>query len=191
MLRKATLFALPFAMLILGWSAISAQELTASEREGRSIELYSKGVHAYFDGNYSEALESLNGAIKLETTDPRAYYFRGLTHFEMGDIDKAKQDFVTAAEMEIAGLPQFYPVNRSLERIQGESRLLLEEMRAFAREETERKKAAYRAARYERLRRAEDLVLRKPLDEIPQLPDVDLSKIPNLPFKNVGEAGNN
>ena len=191
MLRKATLFALPFAMLILGWSAISAQELTASEREGRSIELYSKGVHAYFDGDYAEALKNLNGAAKLESTDPRVFYFRGLTRYEMGEMEAAKKDFVTAAEMEIAGLPQYYPVNRSLERIQGERRLLLEEMRAFAREEAERKDAAYRAARYERLRRAEDIVLRKPLDEIPQLPDVDLTKIPNLPFKKVAEAENN
>lgn len=191
MLRNATLFALPFAVIILGWTAISAQDLTASEREGRAIQLYSKGVHAFFDGDYTKALANLDGAIKLKTTDPRAFYFRGLTHFEIGDVEKAKQDFVTAAEMELAGPPQFYPVNRSLERIQGDRRLLLEEMRAFAKEEAERKKAAYRAARYERLRIAEDLVLRRPVGDLPQLPDVDLSQIPNLPFKSVDKSGDN
>lgn len=186
MLRKATAFALPLVLAILGWSTISAQELTASERDAVLVELYSKGVHAYFDGEYETALEHLDKAISGGTYDPRAYYFRGLAKFQLGNTDEARGDFLAGAEMELAGTPQYFPINRSLERVQGDSRQLLEQTRAFAREEAERRQKAYRAARYEQLQIAEERVLRKPVGELPQLPEVDLSRVPNLPFKTNG-----
>ena len=186
MLRRATAVALPLALAVLGWSAISAQELTASEADAMPTELYSKGVHAYFDGEYAKASELLTVAIEGGTYDPRVYYFRGLAKFQLGQPEEARSDFLTGAEMELAGSPQYFPINRSLERVQGDSRQLLEETRAFAREEARRRELAYRKARYEALRLAEELVLRKPMTDLPQLPEVDLSSVPNLPFKSNG-----
>lgn len=189
MLRKATAFALPLVLAILGWTTLSAQELTASERDAALVELYSKGVHAYFDGDYDQAIVHLDKAITGGTYDPRAYYFRGLAKFQQGNQEEARGDFLTAAEMELAGTPQYFPINRSLERVQGDSRQLLEETRTFAREEAERRLKTYRAARYEQLKVAEDRVLRKPIGELPQLPEVDLTRVPNLPFKSSSNGG--
>lgn len=186
MLRKATAFALPLALAVLGWTTISAQELTASERDAEQVALYSKGVHAYFDGAYESAFDYLNDAVDMGSYDPRVYYFRGLAQFQLGRQEDARKDFLAGAELEVAGTPQYFPINRSLERVQGDSRQLLEETRAFAREQAERRMKAYRAARYERIRIAEDQVLRKPVGDLPQLPEIDLSTVPNLPFKSNG-----
>lgn len=184
MLRRATPFALTLALSALCCLTASAQDRSASAKEAAAVDLYGKGVHAYFDGDYEKAAEALAGAAKLGSTDPRVFYFRGLTAFATGDLKQARDDFMEAANMEMQGPPQYYPVARSLERVQGDSRVLLEETRAYAKAQAELRRKTMREARYEQLRIAEERVLRRPVTEVPQLPEVDLSKIPNLPFPN-------
>ena len=185
MLRKSAAIALSLSTALLGWSSLSAQEGLAAEKEMSEAELYGKGVHAYFDGSYDTAIRMFDTAVENGTTDPRVLYFRGLTKFEQEQVEGAREDFLSAARMELAGTPQYYPINRSLERIQGDGRQLLEEMRQFAREDSARRELAYRQARYEALRIAEAFVIRKPVQLPSQLPAVDLSQVPNLPFKQV------
>jgi len=93
---------------------------------------YGAGVHAYFSGDAQRAYDDLTQAIEAGTSDPRAWYFRGLAALKLGRLDEAEADFSTAAtrETEAAG---DWGVSRSLERVQGHDRLALERHRVRAR----------------------------------------------------------
>lgn len=93
---------------------------------------YGAGVHAYFSGDAQRAYDDLTQAIEAGTSDPRAWYFRGLAALKLGRLDEAEADFSTAAtrETEAAG---DWGVGRSLERVQGPGRLALERHRVRAR----------------------------------------------------------
>lgn len=93
---------------------------------------YGNGVHAYHAGDYQRSHDALTAAIDGGTLDPRAYYFRGLAALRLGRLDEAEADFRIGADHEAAGHGN-WPVARSLERIQGEPRLLLERYRVRAR----------------------------------------------------------
>jgi len=94
--------------------------------------IYADAVHAYFSSDYQRAYDDLTEAIAAGTADPRAWYFRGLAAFEMGRIDEGETDFEMAADMEATAVGD-WPVARSLERIQGRKRLVLEGHRIRAR----------------------------------------------------------
>ena len=92
-------------------------------------ELYGQGVHSYFSGQYTESREMLTNAITQGSKDPRCYYFRGLCHLRGGQTSDAEADFKKGAELEMSGRDRVYPVGRSIQRIQGRDRLLLEKHR--------------------------------------------------------------
>ncbi len=50
-------------------------------------ELYGCGIHAYFSGDYALAAELMGQSIAKLPTDPRAYYFRGLAHANLGGVE--------------------------------------------------------------------------------------------------------
>jgi hypothetical protein len=60
--------------------------------------------------------------------DPRPYYFHGLCLLRQGQIDQARSDFMVAAALE-ARSRRSYSVGKSLERVQGGDRLMLEQYR--------------------------------------------------------------
>jgi hypothetical protein len=103
-----------------------AQELALSDMFGR-------GAHAYFSGQPRLAYEYLNAAINAGTRDPRPYYFRGLAYQQMGRPAEAKADFQLGAALEHEDVGGLFYVDRSLERVQGASRLTIERYRAAAR----------------------------------------------------------
>ena len=111
-------------------------------------ELYGSGVHAYFSGNYERALEFLTSAISQGSTDPRCFYFRGLTQMRMGFESVGKDDFRMGARFEAAD-PGVLPVGRSLERIQGFTRLLLEKYRREARIQARQQRILRDRTRYQ------------------------------------------
>ena len=82
-------------------------------------QIYGTGVHSFNQGDYVGAYNALTSAIKGGSNDPRAYYFRGLAYLKLGRDDEAKADFAKGAELEVADSVNEFPVNRSLERIQG------------------------------------------------------------------------
>ena len=116
---------------LLGLALLSPSSIVAQDLPLR--EFYGQGVHAYFAGEYAEAFEDLSAAADGESDDPRVYYFRALTLIQLDRADEAKNDFIKGADYEIADVNQFYPVSKSLERIQGRTRLKLERQRAKAR----------------------------------------------------------
>ena len=112
--------------LLLSSTAAVAQEFGLSD-------LYGRGVHAYFSGQAFAAHESLSGAIKGGSRDPRAFYFRGLVNQQLGRTAEAQADFRAGAELEHSDAGGVFGVDRSLERVQGQARLTIERYRAIAR----------------------------------------------------------
>ncbi|MFM7137880.1 MAG: hypothetical protein ACKO1M_12565 [Planctomycetota bacterium] len=93
---------------------------------------YGAGVHAYFSGDAQRAYDDLTQAIEAGTSDPRAWYFRGLAALKLGRLDEAEADFSTASTRETEATGD-WAVSRSLERVQGHDRLALERHRVRAR----------------------------------------------------------
>jgi len=135
--------------------SLSAQDAVLSE-------LYGRGVHHYFSGRSNEAVTDLSAAIDGGTKDPRAFYFRALAEMKMGHQFQATADLQMGAALESADINQFYPVGKSLERVQGSSRMSIERYRSLARAQAFQRQRDNNAVRYEQRRRAEGEVLRAP-----------------------------
>lgn len=142
-------------------------------------QIYGTGVHAFNEGDYLGAYNALTSAIKGGSNDPRAYYFRGLAYLRLGRDDEAKADFAKGAELEVADSVNEYPVNRSLERIQGKPRQLLESYRLNVHAVAVQRQEAARQARYEQRAAAEQDVLRRVAPA--QLPAGPARPIPSAP----------
>jgi hypothetical protein len=157
---------------VLGILAILVISATSgwAQDEGLLSQWYGTGVHAYFSGDTTRALQDLTQAADGGTKDPRVYYFRALTYSRMGYSDAATIDMETGAALESQDRDGRYPVSRSLERIQGNRRLALEKYRRKARVATYQRQLVRRRQRYEALRRQEEQVLRRqiavPLDRL-------------------------
>lgn len=95
-------------------------------------EIYGRGVHAYHSGQYQQATQWLSMAIDNGYQDPRAYYFRGLVAAASGRGYEAESDFKMGADLEAKGTFGDL-VGRSLSRVQGSTRLQLEQIRDQAR----------------------------------------------------------
>jgi hypothetical protein len=130
-------------------------------------QMYGNGVHAYFSRDYIKAYEHLTSAIEGGSSDPRCYYFRGLAYVRLGREQEAETDFTKGAALESRDIDRFYNVARSLGRIQGKTRLLLEQHRAEARMAALKRAEAARRARYESIRAEEDRVLHGPIQPAP------------------------
>ena len=89
-------------------------------------QMYGTGVHHYFSNNFPQAVADLTDAVNAGTRDPRVFYFRGVAEQRMGMGAAAEADLLRGAELESADVNQFYPVSKSLERVQGSVRLTLE-----------------------------------------------------------------
>lgn len=108
---------------------------TSSRAEAQSAvlsEIYGRGVHAYHSGQYDQASQWLSMAIDNGYRDPRAYYFRGLVAASSGRGYEAESDFQMGAELEAKGAFGNV-VGQSLSRVQGSTRLKLEQIRDRAR----------------------------------------------------------
>lgn len=132
-------------------------------------ELYGGAVHAYNSGNYRRAYNNLTMAARSGSRDPRVYYYRGLTYLRLGRPQEARADFNKAAALEMSDSDRFYPVSKSLERIQGTARQQIERARANARLVAYRSRERGWYERYHRIRKNEPNVLALP-DNAEQLP---------------------
>ena len=119
------------ACMIVGYIALvplaaHAQELGAADA------LYASGVQAYFSGRPADAESSFSRLMTIDRNDPRAYYFRALSRIAQGRDNEARSDMELGAQIE-ARLPYRFDIGKTLERVQGSSRLLLEQYRTRAR----------------------------------------------------------
>ena len=115
----------------LGGASASGQQPTLESLPLAAA--YGSGVHGFFSGAYDRAYEDLSLVIDGGSTDPRAWYFRGLAALKLGRSDEAEADFAEGARRESGPGGGVWPVSRSLERVQGGARLQLERHRTRAR----------------------------------------------------------
>ena len=118
---------------LLLFSCLAVADIAFCQQDDILSRIYGMGVHAYFGGDYRQAHERLTTTIESGNRDPRAYYFRGLTYQKLGRPEQAKQDFAKAADIEVQDGNLADPVSRALMRIQGPTRLELENYRTEAR----------------------------------------------------------
>lgn len=154
MTRKGILVGSAVLIATIGFFVTS---LSQAEDELAITELYGQGVHAFFEGDFATAHKHLSDAIELGTDDPRVYYFRGLALNRLGRADEAQKDFAQGGKLEAAGVEQYYPIGRSLERIQGEERLEIEKHRKQARIAIRLRRKKIEQARIEAFKRDERL----------------------------------
>jgi tetratricopeptide (TPR) repeat protein len=134
--------------------SLSAQDAILGQQFGL-------GAHAYFSGDYQKATEYLTSAIQGGSEDPRVYYFRGLSDFQLGRKQQAAEDFKRGARLESREANRFFFVSKSLERVQGQARAELESYRNEARMATMKETEKLRKARYEAIQREESRVMRE------------------------------
>jgi hypothetical protein len=155
--------------------ALGLAQPLAAQSTGVLAEWYGAGVHAYFDNQLTEAHRALTAAIESGSQDPRAHYYRALTYLRLGRPEQAGADMARGADLEMRDTAGRYPVGRSLERVQGSERMLLERYRVQARTASYQRQQQIRQQRYEEVVRREADVLRRavnvPLDELAS-PDV-------------------
>jgi len=104
---------------------------TAAADTPLSRDFMGSGMHAYHAGDYLQSVDELTAAIEAGCQDPRAYYFRALALLQQGRDDEAVADMQEGALLESGG-PGGIVVGRSLERVQGRHRLMLERYRRRA-----------------------------------------------------------
>lgn len=160
--------------VVWGWCVAAlglafALPATAGAQDDVLNELYGGGVHAFNSGDYVQAYNDLAMAVRSGSKDPRVFYYRGLTYLRLGRPQEAQADFKKAAAMEMADNDRFYPVSKSLERIQGSARQQIERYRSRARLVAYQTRERQRYERYERIRKNEPNVLATP-DEATQMP---------------------
>lgn len=150
--------------------ALGLAQPLAAQTSGVLAEWYGAGVHAYFDNQLTQAHRALTAAIDGGSEDPRAYYYRALTYLRLGRPEQARADMSIGADLEMRDAAGRYPVGRSLERVQGSERMLLERYRVQARTASYQRQQQIRQQRYEDVVRREADVLRRavnvPLDEL-------------------------
>jgi tetratricopeptide (TPR) repeat protein len=156
-----------------GWSIalawMVASSAPASAQTDVLNELYGSGVHAYNAGQYRDAYDDFTMAVQSGSKDPRVFYYRGLAYLRLGRPQEAQSDFKKAASLEMADTDHFYPVSKSLERIQGPARSQIERYRSKARLVAYQTRERQRFERFERIRKNEPNVLLTP-DEAAEMP---------------------
>ena len=153
------------SILTAGICLVAAAPLFADG--GAFDKMYGNGVHAFFSSDYAKAHECLSRAMDAESKDPRCFYFRGLAYLKLGREPEAREDFAVAADLEAVDAYKFYNVSKALERVQGKSRMAIEQYRAKARLKAVARAAKLRRARYEELRAAETRVLQQQAEAVP------------------------
>jgi hypothetical protein len=165
-------------LTLLAWVAS-----TASAQDTLLTQLYGQGVHSFFEGDSEKAHELFSMAIDQGSRDPRLFYFRGLTYHRLGRPEEGIEDFKRGAELEAAGEAIQIDVGASLQRVQGPTRLVLEDYRYQARLTAHVDDVQLRQRRYEEFRSDEPRVIRRPDAgaapvELPGVPEDD----PTDPF---------
>ena len=111
---------------------LMARAAVAAPNGNSTGDSYGRGVHAYFSGNSAAAEQLFAQAMGEDPNDPRPYYFRALCLLRQGRSDEARSDVMIGATLEARSAGS-YPVGKSLERVQGGDRLMLEQYRWRAR----------------------------------------------------------
>lgn len=70
--------------------------MSCTPREERAREYLESGRLHLLAGEFSEALEALDQAIRIDSTQAEAYLYRGSAHFNLRDVNDAISDYSKA-----------------------------------------------------------------------------------------------
>jgi hypothetical protein len=90
---------------------------------------FAAGVNLYFDCDFVYAEKELLLAVENDGQDARYYYFLGLARLAQNKRREAYRDFEEGAMLEQLNRPSPAAVSEALERIQGPTRILLNDVR--------------------------------------------------------------
>ena len=130
-------------------AAVTAALLAGDDRsvaDDSPAQVYGRAMTAWQDGEHETADRLLSGLIADETNDPRVYYFRGLSRYAAENQDAAAVDFEAGAQLETRGSAGAN-IPKSLERVQGPARQLLENYRRQACRDADLQAGFYRGDR--------------------------------------------
>lgn len=148
-------------LIATGLSLVCLNGVSSAQTSNDVQALYGNGVHAYFAGSQQKAFQLFSQVIATDSKDPRPYYFRAMTLGKMGRSEEAIADMQIGAAFEAEDIGNTYPVDRSLERVQGTWRKKLQQYRTLAKVQRLQQLKEEQRARYEETKRQESVVLRK------------------------------
>ncbi len=120
---------------------------------------YGRGVHAFFSGQMTQAEQLLSEAINAGSTDPRTYYFRAMVRLKLKKQFESENDMRLGASFEARNPGGRYAISKSLQRVQGRDRRILETFRRQARVERVQLIRSQTKKRYESLEKRADSLL--------------------------------
>ncbi len=146
---------------------------------------YGRGVHAFFAGRLQQSEQLFSQVVAAGSQDPRVYYFRAMARLRLGQRVEAEQDMRLGASLEAENPGSQYVVGRSLERVQGTGRRVLENFRRQARLERAQSIRLQSRQRYERLEQRGPAVLHQdqpvPLESLLEQPGSPAAKAQPAP----------
>ena len=89
-----------FAVLLIVFISIFSINSTSVKAQDVLTEndYFLEGVQCYINMDFEKAEKLLTKAIQINKNNDAAYYYLGLTYFEVKDFDKAEINFKTAQE---------------------------------------------------------------------------------------------
>ena len=90
---------------------------------------FAAGLNFYFDSDYANAEKSFLLTVENDSQDARYFYFLGLSPLAQNRRRDAAEDFDQGAQLERLNRPAPAAVSESLERIQGPTRRIVNEVR--------------------------------------------------------------
>ncbi|MBC7354174.1 MAG: tetratricopeptide repeat protein [Thermogutta sp.] len=94
-------------------------------------ELFGRGSHFFWEGNYAQALELFDMGLGINPDDARLWYFKGFSEMALNRMDDAERSIVTAIVLHEKS-SNTREIAQSLERVQGRFRAVIEKLRPKA-----------------------------------------------------------
>ena len=126
---KKSVFIIVAALVALG--AFSAAGSLSAQGESPEA-LYARGVYLFFNGRYDEAEDSFRRGTSDSPDNPVNFYFLGVIQLRLGQTEAAEESFTKGAQAELTPHGRLVDVPGHLLRIQGNERLLIEQIRRAA-----------------------------------------------------------
>ena len=113
------------------WAASPGAAATAF---AQSVEdAFASNIHRYYSGEFDQLIAELSGIVNEDLEDPRIYYLRGLAFLKTGQQEMAAEDLKKGAELEALQYgKRNYSIARTMQRVQGNDRAMLEAARSEA-----------------------------------------------------------
>ncbi|HBT77124.1 MAG TPA: hypothetical protein DEB39_09400, partial [Planctomycetaceae bacterium] len=177
-LKRSCMMSMIRYTVLLYFTCIAAASFGADQflRERQAEFLYDRGVHSFFDQDYTDAIAKLKKVEVLESVDPRPYYFLGLSYNRIKDKSNADKYLKKASRLEWEGRSaRDYRVSDALKRIQGRERLQIESYRKQAKRNWEKVETKRLETKFNQTKAEENAILaamRKQPEPIPEAPEV-------------------